>query len=187
MHFPEFFEQIPRVRLFDPLAALLGATRDGVLEYGYADAVRLAGHSCPTVASAYWLTVRAVKHLYGEEMPVRGGVQVELRSRPAEGTGGVVASMIGLITGAAAEGGFKGLGGQYSRACLLAFGSPISTDLRFTRADTGESVLAQAHPQRVSSGPRHTSAVATLPGRRCERLRNGSPLPSCGRTGCAAS
>ena len=32
----------------DPLAALLGAAEDGRLEYHYADAVRLAGHSCPT-------------------------------------------------------------------------------------------------------------------------------------------
>jgi hypothetical protein len=26
---------------------------DGVIEHGYADVVKLAGHSCPTVASAY--------------------------------------------------------------------------------------------------------------------------------------
>ena len=40
----------------DPLARFLGAAEDGVIEYTYADTVKLAGHSCPTVASAYLMT-----------------------------------------------------------------------------------------------------------------------------------
>jgi hypothetical protein len=54
MAFPAFFDQAPVLRLHDPLAQLLGAATDGVIEYRYADAVRVAGHSCPTVAGA-WL------------------------------------------------------------------------------------------------------------------------------------
>ena len=54
--FPEFFDSAPVVRVRDPLAAFLGAARDGVLEYRYADAVKLAGHSCPTVASAFLMS-----------------------------------------------------------------------------------------------------------------------------------
>ena len=53
--FPAFFEQVPGITVHDPLADLLGAAQGGLVHYGYADAVRLAGHSCPTVASAYWL------------------------------------------------------------------------------------------------------------------------------------
>jgi len=34
--------------LRDPLAELLGAAEGGIVEYRYADAVKLAGHSCPT-------------------------------------------------------------------------------------------------------------------------------------------
>src|SRR5690606_32258219 len=41
MRFPEFFERAPVVRVRDPLAAMLGAPGDGVIEYRYADAVRL--------------------------------------------------------------------------------------------------------------------------------------------------
>lgn len=154
MGFPEFFDAVPRVRLRDPLAALLGAAEDGVLEYAYADAVRLAGHSCPTVASAYWLTARALKALYGDAMPVRGEVRVSLREAAQAGTAGVTASVVGLLTGAAAEGGFKGLQGQYVRRDLLAFDlREQATDLCFTRSDTGARVLAQAWPQRVPAEP----------------------------------
>lgn len=52
MSFAEFFYAVPRVTLQDPLAEVLGRRR-GAIEYGYADAVRLAGHSCPTVAGTY--------------------------------------------------------------------------------------------------------------------------------------
>ena len=77
--FPAFFEQVPGITVHDPLADLLGAAQGGLVHYGYADAVRLAGHSCPTVASAYWLGVRALRALYGEAVPQRGAVAVELR------------------------------------------------------------------------------------------------------------
>jgi hypothetical protein len=53
---------------------------------------------------------------------------------------GVLASVAGLITGAAGEGGFKGIAGRFARRGLLAFGAPIAADLRFTRVDTGRSV-----------------------------------------------
>lgn len=52
MHYPAFFDDVPAIRLYDPLAEFLGAVDDGVIEYRYLDAVKLAGHSCPTVASA---------------------------------------------------------------------------------------------------------------------------------------
>lgn len=51
MNYPPFFADIPKIVMRDPLAALLGAAQDGVIEYAYLDAVKLAGHSCPTVAA----------------------------------------------------------------------------------------------------------------------------------------
>jgi len=152
--FPTFFEQVPGITLRDPLADLLGAAQGGLVHYGYADAVRLAGHSCPTVASAYWLGVRALHALYGEAVPQRGAVAVELREAQYEGTTGVVASVLGLLTGAAGDGGFAGLGGQFVRRGLLRFNVPIETELRFTRTDTGQAVLAQAHVQEVAGDPK---------------------------------
>ena len=72
--FPAFFSDAPVIRVRDPLAAFLGAARDGVLEYGYADAVRLAGHSCPTVASAWLMARAALRELFGDALPERGAV-----------------------------------------------------------------------------------------------------------------
>ena len=47
MPFPAFFDQVPGLSTWDPLAECLGAAEHGRLHYGYADAVRLAGHSLP--------------------------------------------------------------------------------------------------------------------------------------------
>jgi hypothetical protein len=153
VNFPAFFEQVPRITLRDPLAELLGSVDGGLMTYGYADAVRLAGHSCPTVASAYWLGVRAIRALYGEAMPQRGDIAVDLREPYETGTTGVVASVLGLLSGAAGDGGFAGLGGQFVRRGLLQYNAAIETELRFTRTDTGQSVLAQSRAHSVPSDP----------------------------------
>ena len=152
--FPAFFDRVPRLRVRDALAECLGTAPGGVLEYAYADAVRLTGHSCPTVAGAYWLTVRALRALYPGTLPQRGRIRVSFREAVDSGTTGVVAQVVGLLTGAAASGGFKGLGGQFARRDLLAFAQPIDTDLRFTRTDTDASVNARVSAQRVPADPR---------------------------------
>jgi hypothetical protein len=124
------------IRMRDPLAEFLGAAESGHLEYTYADAVKLTGHSCPTVAGAYLATAQALARLYPGGTPERGAIRVELRERLDEGVAGVVANVAGLITGAAGAGGFKGIAGRFARRALLAFGAPIGADLRFTRLDT---------------------------------------------------
>ena len=93
------------VEVRDPLAEFLGAAAGGRLEYSYADAVKLTGHSCPTVAGAWLATVEALRRLYPGEVPERGAIRVELRAELEEGVAGVVASVAGLVTGAAGEGG----------------------------------------------------------------------------------
>lgn len=140
MKMPAFFDAVPPILVIDPLAQALGAAQEGVLEYRYADAVKLAGHSCPTVACAWLMTRRALAQLYPEALPRRGDVRVELRAGLDEGVAGVVASVAGLVTGAANEGGFKGLAGRFGRRGLLRFGVPLAGQIRFTRLDTGSSV-----------------------------------------------
>lgn len=153
MAFPSFFEQVPALRLRDPLAAMLGAAEDGGLEYRYADAVKWAGHSCPTVAGAWLMTRTALRHLYGDEMPQRGGIRVELRDAQAAGTTGVVGGVIGLITGAAGAGGFKGLGGRQVRCGLLSYGVALPAELRLGCLDSGAAVHLDYHPAAVPSDP----------------------------------
>jgi len=76
MHYPAFFNDVRKIVLHDPLAEFLGAAEGGVVEYGYIDAVKLAGHSCPTVAGAYLMCLKALARLYGEQRPERGAIRV---------------------------------------------------------------------------------------------------------------
>lgn len=153
MNFPDFFNLAPRLRVHDPLAALLGAPADGLLEYGYADAVRLAGHSCPTVASAYLLGRRVLLALFPEGVPQRGSVRLALRESGEAGVVGVQAAVLGMLTGAAAEGGFKGLGGQYARRDLLRFGVGGEALLLAQRTDNGVTLAASLNLGIVPGDP----------------------------------
>lgn len=149
MRMPEFFDTAPSITVIDPLAEALGAADGGVMEYRYVDAVKLAGHSCPTVAGAWLMTRAALARLYGTELPRRGEVRVELRQRHDEGVAGVIASIAQLVTGAAGEGGFKGLAGRFARQGLLRFGVAMPGEIRFTRLDSGASVVLAHHMQAV--------------------------------------
>ncbi|WP_201861269.1 hypothetical protein [Microvirga soli] len=155
MNYPSFFDEAPRLTLYDPLSAFLGATEDGLVEYSYLDAVKLAGHSCPTVAGAYLMTLRALRCLYGNGIPVRGEIDVTLSQGASEGVAGVMASVATLLTGAAGEGGFKGIAGRFERRDRLAFGSDICGEIQFTRRDTSERIIASLNAAAV---PLHANA-----------------------------
>ena len=150
MKTPDFFDKVPPIVIADPLAEFLGATEGGLLEYRYVDAVKLAGHSCPTVAGAWLMTRAALAHLYAEGTPQRGGIRVDMHQRADEGVAGVIASVAGLITGAANQSGFKGLAGRFARNDLLNFGVPLTGEIRFTRMDTGGLVELVHRPQAVT-------------------------------------
>lgn len=138
--FPAYFADAPRLTVRDPLAEFLGTAPGGVMEYRYADAVRLTGHSCPTVASAYLMTVYGLRALYGEHMPVRGEIAVYLRDARDSGANGVVATVVQLLTGAAPETGFKGIGPRFSRHNLMRFDQPVQETLGLRRNDTAQAL-----------------------------------------------
>ncbi|MGE5027779.1 MAG: hypothetical protein ACM3JK_04830 [Betaproteobacteria bacterium] len=151
MNTPDFYRDAPKITLYDPLAEFLGAAEAGVLEYGYLDAVKLAGHSCPTVAGAWLMTRKALATLYGDELPVRGMIKAEFRDGQADGVTGVIANVVGLLTGATQSGGFKGIGGKFDRRNLLHFNAGISGEIRLSRLDTGMSVEVGYRPELVPS------------------------------------
>jgi hypothetical protein len=154
MAHPDFFDTTRKIVVVDPLADILGAAEDGLIEYSYADAVKLAGHSCPTVAGAYIMTLAGLARLYGDRLPERGGVSLEFRAPQDSGVTGVIANVAGLITGAAGEGGFKGLGGRHARRNLVSFGvSDVEGDIRFRRLDTQACVSLAYHPEIVPADP----------------------------------
>lgn len=170
MRLPTFFDDVPRLRVHDALAEALGCADGGLLEYSYADAVRLTGHSCPTVAAAYWLTWLSLRLLYGDEPPERGGVMVEFREDPRTGSTGVVATVVQMLTGAAGGSGFKGLGGRFSRVGLQRLAPELPLSLRYTRLDSGEAVDATAD---LSMAPADEVLDGLL-----ERCTQGRPQPA---------
>jgi hypothetical protein len=162
MNYPDFFDAVPQISLYDPLSEFLGATGDGVMRYGYIDAVRLAGHSCPTVASAYWSTCKALSFLYPDAMPVRGDISVEFSQDSASGVTGVIANVVSMLTGAMSDNGFKGLGGRFDRRKRLHFAvEGMQGEMRFTRLDTGQAVYVAANLQLVPASPRMSVLMAS--------------------------
>lgn len=162
MAFPEFFQHVTPLIVQDPLAALLGAADDGVIEYRYVDAVKLAGHSCPTVAGAWLIARHGLAALYPESLPQRGGLRVEMCAAQDAGTTGVVGAVLGLITGAAGEGGFKGLGGVHVRRGLLGFGLSGAGIVRLSRLDSGAAAWLDYHPERVPPAPEMQPLMAKI-------------------------
>jgi len=160
MNYPAFFDQVPRIILYDPLAEFLGAAEEGILEYGYFDAVRLAGHSCPTVASAYWSTYKALDFLYPKATPVRGEIKVEFSQDNTSGVTGVIANVVSMLTGAMSDNGFKGIGGHFDRRNRLFFTVEMQGEMRFTRLDTHQTVQVAAYLQRVPASPRLPGLMA---------------------------
>ena len=155
MSFPPFFAEVEPIVLRDGLAEFLGAAAGGLIEYHYADVVKLAGHSCPTVAGSFLLAQRALAALYPSELPARGNIRVSLRKAQDDGTTGVTAAVLGMITGAAGSGGFKGIAGRFERRDLLTFSATnLSGEVCFERMDRTQVVMASLHLEHVPADPR---------------------------------
>ena len=151
----DFYSRIEPIAMRDPLAAVLGATEDGeTIYYYFTDCVKLAGHACASVSCAFEMTRLALKELYCEDTPERGGIEVRFAGDAATGANGPIGQVIQFITGAAAETGFHGLGGKYGRDNRFIFDETIDRQdapiaARFKRTDTGEEVAVRANPGRV--------------------------------------
>jgi hypothetical protein len=141
MTYPQFFNDIPTIKLQDDLASFLGAFEDGIIEFSYLDVVKSTGHSCPTVLGAYLMTLQGLKALYENELPKRGQIIVEFKEAQNIGVTGVIGNVIMNITGATTTNGFKGISGKFDRNHLMKFEQDINgASVRFTRVDTQESV-----------------------------------------------
>jgi hypothetical protein len=140
MNYPEFYNQVENIQIYDPLAEFLGSFSDGNIEFSYKDIVKAAGHSCPTVAGAYLMCQQGLNFLYPEQKPVRGQIQVEFKETLEEGVAGVIASVFTHITGATDKSGFKGINGNFIRHSLMNFGSSIQSSVSLTRIDKDKTV-----------------------------------------------
>lgn len=153
MKTPDFFNDVPLIVVSDPLASVLGAADGGILNYTYTDVVKLAGHSCPTVAGAYLMVQNGLKALYGDEIPVRGEIKVLMRGTLGAGVVGVIANVASMITGATDVSGFHGLGGKFDRRGLLFYNAEITGEMALERVDTGVRVTLSYDPSFILPSP----------------------------------
>ncbi len=150
MKYLSFFDNVEKIVLEDELAKFLGVNEDGIIEFGYADIVKSAGHSCGTVAGAYLVALKGLKALYGEEVPKRGEIKIEIKKIPEDDNAGVVGCVLSNITGATTNYGFGGIPtGKFNRRNLLFYNADIDTDVRFTRLDTNKQVGINYRPRKI--------------------------------------
>lgn len=153
MQYPDFFNKVPPIALYDPLSEFLGAFKNGEMEINYLECVKLAGHSCPTVAGAYLMALKGLEILYADARPQRGSVHVSMRDQESDGVTGVVCNVISFITGANGESGFKGIQGYFSRDNLVSYNVPMEGEVKLTRLDTEQSVVLSYDPSIVPGDP----------------------------------
>ncbi|WP_373069304.1 FmdE family protein [Sulfurimonas sp.] len=162
MKYPEFFDTLPTITLKDELAEFLGSIDDGIVEFSYLDVVKNAGHSCPTVAGAYIMTLVGLKELYKDETPVRGEIVIEYASDENDGVAGIISNVMSQITGATKTLGFKGIGGEYIRHSLVSFNALIDSSVKFKRNDTNESVEITYNPDVIKPDPAQAELMQKL-------------------------
>lgn len=162
MNYPNFFQDVPTIKLQDPLSAFLGTFKYGFVEFKYVDIVKSAGHSCPTVMGAYLSTLKALEALYSDEIPQRGNIAIELKDDSANGVTGVIASVITQITGATETTGFKGMNGNFARDNLMQFNADISAPITFKRLDTGKIVQVTYDPSSIKGDQKQQELMGKI-------------------------
>ncbi|MBI4667485.1 MAG: hypothetical protein HY751_13875 [Nitrospinae bacterium] len=151
-----FFSDVEPISMRDPLAEALGAVNPGeLIHYHYTDCVKVAGHACASVSSAFMMTKLALNALFGDETPVRGEISARIAGGREDGATGPIGQVIQFITGAAVETGFKGLGGRFARAHKFLYDENLKDEAgqgilaEFTRLDTGVKVRVRANPSII--------------------------------------
>ena len=154
MNYPKFYDKVESFVLKDELSSFLGATEDGIIEINYLDCVKLAGHSCPTVAGSYILTKVAISKLFSNT-PTRSSVIVSFKDAKDSGVTGVIGSVIGYILGCNDEGGFSGIGGKFNRKNLLTYNNKNQQSMvKFTNIYTKESIELNLDTSEVPANPK---------------------------------
>jgi len=178
-----YIEQVPPIMMRDPLIELVGQTNEA-LPYYYEEVAKLSGHSCMVVAAAWTMTQLALDELYpGEEIPVRGQIQIQTPGAEDEWNIGVFGEVMAYITGASPKTGFsgsifaKGEPLTVRRNKMLYTEEPVGTappkmEWIFTRIDTGKSVAVSWNIALVQ--PPITEKNLTEPG---NALASGSATP----------
>ena len=176
----DFFDEVESIKLNDPLSWVLGAQAESEpFVFTYKDTVKMAGHSCPAVSSAYKITALALKALYppdSGETPVRGNIRVLIKGTVDQLAYGPQSQVFTFITGASGSAGFKGLQGKFSRKDKLSFDEDFQfCTYIFERADNNKA--ARDGLQKTRDGLQRAVKVTYDPTRLTEDPRLSEVMP----------
>ncbi|MBL0703231.1 MAG: hypothetical protein JJV95_04540 [Sulfurospirillum sp.] len=150
MLYPKFYDEVEKIEITDELSEILGAFKDGKIEFSYLDIVKSAGHSCPTVAGAYLMLKDGLKRFNN---PKRGELKAYLKDDISEGVTGVISNIISQVIGSTSKSGFHGLAGKYDRRGLMYFNADISSSMRLIDRD-GKVVDIDYDPSKLLPNPK---------------------------------
>lgn len=167
--------------MIEPYFGIFGQS-DVPVPYFYAEAVKLAGHSCGAVTGAWTIARKALEVLYPDgEIPVRGQIAVQAPGAEDEWFVGVFGEVITFVTGAAPKTGFIGAEFGQANQVFVRQNKMVYTEepteqlhpMRewvFTRLDTGTKVGVKfnlavitpiATPERMAMGKKMATGAAT--------------------------
>ena len=136
---PEFYNQAPEILIIDPMAVVVGSMPEGsnMITINLTDVAVYSGHICPSMASGYMLTKKAMDALYPNSIPQRGQIRVSAMAASD------LMDVASYITGARAF---------YGRDEINAYDLVVDPSLKpkkpgqyvmvFQRKDTGKAVKA---------------------------------------------
>jgi hypothetical protein len=133
------------IQIHEPFAEFLMASpEEHSFELSLLDAVRFAGHACPSIVGAFMVSRHAVSRLFEDSnICVRGDVQIEMSTGPMDGPSGPISNIFAFVFGAFEKSGFGGLGGKnFVRRNLLRYNvaDVPAKAVRFTRLSTRKSI-----------------------------------------------
>ncbi len=166
MRYPDFFDDLEKIVIKDDLAEVLGAFEEGVVEFGYLDVVKSAGHSCPTVAGAYLMIKEGLKEF---SEPKRGEIEAYLKDDVSAGVTGVVGNVISQILGATKDNGFHGLAGRFDRRGLMHFNSNIESSMRLKSQKEGKVVDIYYNPNAIPPSERLSQLMQKVVGQNASK------------------
>lgn len=140
------------IEIHEPFAEYLEASQDEVnFSIRLIDVVRLAGHTCRAVSSAYLLVEYAKKNLFPSQPLIRGQLRVRISGEGPHGSLGPISQVISYITGAWGATGFPGFeGGRFSRRNLLTYDPQLPASYyEFERIDTGQKLRLRIKHENV--------------------------------------
>lgn len=130
-----------KVKIHEPFAEyLMSNAEEYSFDLSLLDAIHLAGHACPAIIGAFLITQAAIDQLFDNKICIRGDVEIATSSSSQTGATGPMTNVMSFITGAWAESGFGGLGGDFRRRNLLKYNSMDvpKRAYRFKRISTGK-------------------------------------------------